>query len=765
MKIDVPDSSFLQRIADNVPHFLWTAQPEGHALWCNRFFCDYVGLPLESLLGNGWQVMMHPDDIAHARQVWREADETQLPYSLEARFRRHDGSYRRHFLQMEPQRADNGEWLFWLGTATDIERLRSVENELQTIVANSPDVVWRVDRQLRHSFISPNIERVTGRAASEWIGRTGREMGLPAASCDRFETLCREVFCSERETKMEFENGGRFFRSRLIPEKGDSGAVETILGITEDVTEARNSAAEVERGRRRTERITAAMPGMLYVYDLKQARHLFINDAVQGILGYTPAQVSAWSQEEADSLIHPDDVERQKQVVARYATLSDGEVLESEHRMRHADGSYRWMRAREVVFSRDKTGRVTQILGVALDISQRKAAEAAVIENEERWRVALDAAHLGSFDWDVEARQGWWNAWHFRVLGLEPSDGPQQLETVAARLHPDDVARLGEKVRRAIEQRENFEIESRVLNGEAETRWIAAAGGVTAQNENGQATRISGVIWDISARKAIEEELRRVHDELENRVAQRTRELAVTIEQLRCEVEQRQRAEATRSHLLTRLVSAQEEERRRISRELHDQMGQTLTAMLMSIDALALEAAPALSPDLQTRCRRVRDLTAALMQQTHDLAWELRPAALDNLGLIVALRQSLTEWSARTGVAGDFVTRGLGEERLSPHLETVLYRVAQESLHNIARHAQARTVSIVLEAADREVVLIVEDDGRGFNPSEAEEGRLGLVGMSERMDAVGGTLQIESARGEGTAIFARATRERRREPR
>ncbi len=510
------------------------------------------------------------------------------------------------------------------------------------------------------------------------------------------------------------------------------------------------------------ERLTAAMPGMLYVFDVKQGRNLFINEAVRPVLGYTPEQIASWESDLVAALVHPDDAAMRLSETARFGALSDGQVMESEFRMRHFDGSYRWIQAREVVFGRDENGRASQILGVAMDVSAHKKAETALAENEERWRIALDAARLGSFDWDVETRLGWWNAWHFRLMGMEPQDDPQQLEAIVALLHPDDRARMVEAVRRTVEAHEQFELEGRIMVGDPENvRWIAAAGGVTAQDKEGRATRISGVIWDISARKAIEEELHGARDELEARVQRRTRELAATVEQLQREVEQRQRAEAARSHLLTRLVSAQEEERHRISRELHDQMGQTLTAMLMSIDALALDAAPQLSPDLIERTKRVRDLAAGLMDQMHTLAWELRPAALDNLGLLVALRQSLGEWSARSGIATDFVTRGLGESRLAPHLETVLYRVAQEALSNIARHADAKTVSIVLEGGDHQVVLIVEDDGRGFNPAEIGENRLGLLGMRERMEAIGGSLEIESQGGEGTAIFARAALERK----
>ena len=223
------------------------------------------------------------------------------------------------------------------------------------------------------------------------------------------------------------------------------------------------------------------------------------------------------------------------------------------------------------------------------------------------------------------------------------------------------------------------------------------------------------------------------------------------------DITERKRAELTRQQLLQRLVGAQEEERTRISRELHDQMGQSLTALLMAINSI-IEGNPKAN-NAEERLGKLKILVEELMDQAHLLAWELRPPALDNLGLRAALEQYLKEWSRSTGVRADFASRGLNNlERLDKVVETTLYRVVQEALNNVHRHADAEMVSVLLERMDGAVTAIVEDNGKGFDvetvTSDNSE-RLGLVGMRERIELVGGSLTIESSEGQGTTVYAR----------
>jgi signal transduction histidine kinase len=271
--------------------------------------------------------------------------------------------------------------------------------------------------------------------------------------------------------------------------------------------------------------------------------------------------------------------------------------------------------------------------------------------------------------------------------------------------------------------------------------------------------RNARTLYQVDAgRRQAEGALRRAHDYLEAKIAERTADLSRVNETLQAEVIEHKKAEEARGQLLRRLVTAQEEERRRISRELHDQMGQYLSTLMLRLKTLRPLAAG--QEDARATLQKLEELTGRLVDEVHHLAWELRPAALDDLGLQTALQNYAEKWSEHSSVAVDFHCGGLGRERLPPEVETTVYRVVQETLTNVLKHAEARHVSVIVERRRDHVLVIVEDDGKGFEVEEAVPapslGRgLGLLGMRERVALVGGALKLDSSPGAGTTARAR----------
>lgn len=215
-------------------------------------------------------------------------------------------------------------------------------------------------------------------------------------------------------------------------------------------------------------------------------------------------------------------------------------------------------------------------------------------------------------------------------------------------------------------------------------------------------------------------------------------------------------AEAARADLLGRLVTAQEEERRRIARELHDSLGQYLAAMSFGLQAVRAEV----TGPAADRLGRLADLSKEIGQEVHRLALELRPTSLDDIGLQAALENYVEQWAERAHVPVDFDGRGLDPTELPWELATAIYRVVQEALTNILKHAGATRVSVILDRRSDHLLAIVEDDGRGFDPdallaARPQGGGLGLIGMRERIAVFGGAVQIESSSGAGTTVFVR----------
>ncbi|MDE3113490.1 MAG: HAMP domain-containing protein [Chloroflexota bacterium] len=213
--------------------------------------------------------------------------------------------------------------------------------------------------------------------------------------------------------------------------------------------------------------------------------------------------------------------------------------------------------------------------------------------------------------------------------------------------------------------------------------------------------------------------------------------------------------EALRGLLLQRVISAQEDERRRIARELHDETSQALTTVMVGLRLLADEPS---APPVAARAEALRDVVRTALDAVHDLLFELRPSTLDDHGLPAALQRYARTYADKHGVAVDFQVGGLDAERLPSQVETTTYRIVQEALTNVARHAEARKVSLLLERRGGHLIAVVEDDGRGFdarslgNGAEREQ-PLGLAGMRERAALAGGSLTIESAPGSGTAVL------------
>src|SRR5262249_40706342 len=263
----------------------------------------------------------------------------------------------------------------------------------------------------------------------------------------------------------------------------------------------------------------------------------------------------------------------------------------------------------------------------------------------------------------------------------------------------------------------------------------------------------SAIGRDISEHKPLEGQTRAAKEALQAEVAEQTKQLTDSNRQLQDEIAERRRSDLGHQHLLERLVTIQADERRPISRELHDQIGQAVTALSLRLAALK-------PGGNQNALNDFRDMLDQLGRRVHDLAVALRPAGLEELGLIPALSSYVEEWSAHHDIKLDFHQRGLQKTRLAPAIEDTAYRIALEALTNIAHHAGAKRASLLLERRDSELRLIIEDDGKGFDveafkvDSSAEH--LGLIGMQERAALLDGTLTIESRpNGGGTSLFVK----------
>jgi PAS domain S-box-containing protein len=342
--------------------------------------------------------------------------------------------------------------------------------------------------------------------------------------------------------------------------------------------------------------------------------------------------------------------------------------------------------------------------------AERERAAQAMREIQERMDLAADAALLGMWVWDIPNNHIWATD-RCKALYGYPSHGDMSYEALLVRVHPDDRDATEEAIARALAGEGRFEKEHRVLLPDGTTRWIDASGRAE-RNADGKLVQLLGVSIDITERKQAEHAARVVSG---------------------------------------KLITAQEDERKRIARDLHDDLNQRLA--LLSVEMELLGQMPDGNRELsQQRIEHMAERVKEMSSDVHKMSYQLHPAKLDQLGLVAATRSFCRELSQQCGVRVEFLHDDLPGE-LDQDLALCFYRVTQESLQNMVKHSRATEVWVELKLNGKELRLAVSDNGVGFDVAHASRhGGLGLMGMRERMRLVQGTIALRSAPGHGARV-------------
>jgi PAS domain S-box-containing protein len=425
--------------------------------------------------------------------------------------------------------------------------------------------------------------------------------------------------------------------------------------------------------------------------------------------------------EESTRTMHPEDLPG---AIEKWSVdMAAGKPSEDEMRLRRADGVFRWFLIRTVPL-RDEQGKIVKWYGTSTDIEDRKRAEDALRESEEKFRQLAENIRevfwmtTPATDELLYVSPAYESVWGRSVESLR-----QRPRSFMEAIHTEDRERVVGILERQREQ--GFEVEYRVVRPDGSVRWIRDRGS-PVKNQAGSVYRIVGVAEDITERKHAGDALRRSAAELQA--------------------------------LSRRLVELQESERRQLSRELHDRVGQNLTALKINLDILQTGLASHGSDEVRARVADSAALLEATMDTIENVMSELRPPMLDDHGLAAALDWHARNFSMRTGIA--VAVRGSElVVRPAPQVEIALFRIAQEALNNVAKHARARRVEIALDHANGECVMSVQDDGIGFDyaaiASDKPKPGLGMVTMRERAQAVGGRFEVRALPGRGTQLTVR----------
>ncbi len=633
------------------------------------------------------------------------------------------------------------------------QALRGSEERNRLIVESARDyAILTTDTSGFIETWSFGAESVFGWSADEVVGQPIDVTFTP-------EDRARGVPASERETARRAgaapdvrwhvgKDGERIFIEGSVRALSDgTGNLHGFLKIGRDLTQRREVEEALRQSQLRLENALGTARMAAWEWEPATDR-LIASDTMADIFGLLPRDTFE-SSAQAYALVYPEDRARHAAVVRRAGERGEG--WHAEFRIiRPRDGATAWLEERATPRRDDRTGHIT-ITGLVWDITERKRADEAVRASERRLKEVLDMDVVGVLFFD---RQGTLVDCNRAFLALT---GYTREQVDSGRLNwrsmtPPEWIDISEQQRQLLAPTGRLgPYEKELLRADGTRSWMLFAGALLADG-----TVVEFCI-DISDRKRAEAELREAREQLEARVLERTAELARTNDELAAALGEREKAEEARRLVLRQLVTAEEDERRRISRELHDQMGQQLTGLLLGLRAVRQEAR---LPDMAERLEALESLAGDVSRELQHLALELRPPVLDNLGLEAALESHLAEWGERQGIEYDFHAHGLDHASLAAEVETTIYRAVQEGLTNVLKHSGAKHVSLILERRDGTLNAILEDNGSGFDLDEIQSSpeksrRLGLRGMRERVALLGGDIEIESSPGAGTTLFVR----------
>ncbi len=291
-----------QSLTDAVPHLVYAATAQGQWDYVSQQFTHYTGRETTEALETGWLSLVHPEDRQCVADAWAHSIEQGTAFETEYRFLRADGSYRWHLARARPVRAGDGAITQWVGTSTDIQERRILNEEMRrrhrefvALAEHSPDIIARYDRNLRYNYVNRAIPGFSQICLEQCFGKTNWELGWPEHMCTQWDEVCRQVLATGQPKQLEFSDdlpgGKRYFHARIVPEVGADGTVESVLAITPEVTERKNAEIALRESERKLRRLVES--NVIGVVFLDSERITAANNVFLEMLGYTREDLQA----------------------------------------------------------------------------------------------------------------------------------------------------------------------------------------------------------------------------------------------------------------------------------------------------------------------------------------------------------------------------------------------------------------------------------------------------------------------------------------
>ena len=725
------EREFISAVLETAGALVVVLDRQGRVVRFNRACEELTGFSFEEVQGKLiWDLVLPSEEVPAVKRALRSLRHGQGPLQLENHWVTRDKQRRFIAWSNTTLANEKGRIEYVIGTGIDITERKMAEQTVdhlwrqnEMILHSAGEGIYGIDLNGKATFFNQAAQHLTGWEKDKIQGKAlhpflhhSKPDGTPypPEECPIYSSL-KDGTVHHIDAEVLWRKDGTSFPVEYTstPIVGKGGNIEGAVVAFKDITERKKAEEKV----RKLSKVFMNAADPIIIEDL-EGRVIELNDEAVRAYGWSRTELLG---KPIKMIVPPDRHAQADGLLRRCRNQED---------VRNVEGLRRTKRGKIIPvlltlsLLTDETGKSIGIATMAKDISKLKQAESKIRESEERFQAFMNHSPAVAFLKDEQGRYVYVDRSFEEKLNRSAAEclGKTDLQ-----LFPPDIARVFKEHDREVLQKGGvLETEETTLDEKGNVHsWLVMK--FPVHSMEGQLL-LGGVALDITVRKKAEEALRERELELK-------------------------RSQHELQALGGRLISAQEDERRRISRELHDDMNQRLAVLALDIQSTQREIAES-DPMFQT-FQKLYDEVAALSDDVRHLAYQLHPSILDDLGLEVAVQSFIEDFSKWEGIPVTFTAKGLPRS-IPPEVASCLYRLGQESLRNVARHAQASNVHVTLTSSNGILRMCVEDKGKGFDLEAVRSGLggLGLIGMQERIRLVQGELTIKSRPGEGTEIRA-----------